>query len=323
MPISEVARDIFLVRLPLPFALDHVNAYLLRDPEGWTIFDTGLHTRAVESAWRAALTDLAIAPEAIRQIIVSHHHPDHYGMAGWLQALTGAPVFLAPREIELAAGIWGKPPDAPEPMLAHFAAYGAPPALAETIAGDVAMLRMATLPHPHATPVTPGTTVMMGGRGFTALHAPGHSDGQLIFFNEDEGLLLCGDHLLNEITPHIGVWPGSEPDPLGRYLRSLAELADLPVRLALPGHKTPIYAWRERIGELQRHHEERLAAIRAAVTDGASAYDAARRVFPFEHYSTHEMRFAFAETIAHLEYLVRTGVVRRFEDGVVMYGPDR
>ncbi|MGQ9927558.1 MAG: MBL fold metallo-hydrolase [Chloroflexaceae bacterium] len=320
MSINEVARDVFLVRLPLPFALNSVNCYLLRDLDGWTVFDCGLHTPAGEAAWHAALASLAVAPETIQRIIVSHHHPDHYGMAGWLQGLTGAPVLMAPREAELAAGIWGKPSDLPEPMAALFAVHGTPEELVATIARDVARLRAATLPHPTLTPLDPGTALTMAGRRFVALHAPGHSDGQLIFFDEADGLLLCGDHLLNTITPHIGVWPGSEPNPLGRYLASLAELADLPVRLALPGHKSLIHTWRERVGELQRHHADRLAAIRAALDGGATAYEVARRVFLFDQYTTHEMRFAVAETIAHLEYLVYAGVLRRSEGEVVRYG---
>lgn len=319
MPINEVAPDIFLVTLPLPFALNIVNCYLLRDTDGWTVLDTGLHTEAGEAGWRAALAALGLAPQAIQRIIVTHHHPDHYGMAGWLQGLTGAPVHLAPREAELAAGIWGKPLALPEPMLALFTAHGTPEALAATIAHDVARLRAATLPHPVLTPLLPGEQLLMGGRSFVALHAPGHSDGQLIFYAERDGLMLSGDHLLNKITPHIGVWPGSEPNPLARYLGSLSALAEYSVRLALPGHKTLIHDWRGRIGELLRHHDERLSAMHAAVQGGATAYEVARRVFPFEHYTTHEMRFAVAETIAHLEFLTHSGVVRRIEGPVVRY----
>lgn len=320
MPVSEVARDVFLVQLPLPFALNIVNCYLLRDADGWTVFDSGLHTEAGEAGWRAALDGLGITPDTIRQIVLSHHHPDHYGMAGWLQSLSDAPVLLAPREAELAAGIWGKPEHVPDPMVPLFVAHGTPLALAETIAVDVAKLRAATFPHPVLTPIWPGESLTMGGRRFVALHAPGHSDGQLIFYDQDDGLVLSGDHVLNKITPHIGVWPGGEPNPLGRYLRSLAELADLPVRLALPGHKTLIRDWRGRIGELLQHHEARLAAMRAAAEGGATAYEVALQVFPVDRFTTHEMRFAVAETTAHLEYLVHAGVVRRVAGDVVRYG---
>jgi len=319
MPLSEVARDIFLVPLPLPFALRSVNCYLLRDGDGWAVIDSGLHTEASEAGWRAAFAELGMAPQAISRIVLTHHHPDHFGMAGWLQALSGAPVLIAPREVELAASSWGQPPGAPEPMAALFAAHGTPALVNATIVETMAALRAATLPLPMLTPLLPGAALELGGRRLTAIHAPGHSDGQLLLYDEADGLLFSGDQVLMQITPHIGVWPSSEPNPLGRYLASLAQLERLPVRLALPGHRAPISAWSDRIAQLRRHHEERLATMLAVVGAGATAYAVAERVFPFERYTPHEMRFAVAETIAHLDLLAARGLVWREEQEEIRY----
>lgn len=323
MPIAEVARDIFLVPLPLPFALSVVNCYLLRDREGWTVLDAGLHTAEGEAAWLAAFAELGVELGAIRQIVLTHFHPDHFGMAGWLQAISGAPVLLAPREIEQAAAMWALPPGQPDPMVPHFRAHGVPPATLAGMERAVAGLRAATLPHPTLTPLAAGAALPMGGREFTAIHAPGHSDGQLVFYDAADRLLLSGDHVLNKITPHIGLWPGSQPDPLGRYLASLASLAGLDVRLALPGHKTLIEAWQGRIAELRRHHDERLAlmggVVAGAAGGAASAYEVACAVFPFERFTPHEQRFAVAETIAHLERLALAGEVAPEPGEVVRY----
>src|SRR5690606_35378743 len=146
--LINIAPDIFLVELPLPFALNHVNCYLLRGPAGWTIVDTGLHTPAGEAGWRAAFAELAIAPGQISQIVLTHFHPDHFGMAGWLQELSGAPVLMAPREIVQARQVWGKPAEASDTMVPMFMAHGVPDELVASISAMVEELRAHTRPHP-------------------------------------------------------------------------------------------------------------------------------------------------------------------------------
>jgi glyoxylase-like metal-dependent hydrolase (beta-lactamase superfamily II) len=311
MSVSQIDRDIYLVQLPLPFALRSVNCYLLRDAAGWTVVDAGLHTPEGEAGWLAAFAELAIEPQAIRQIVLTHFHPDHYGMSGWLQQQSGAPVLIAEREAEQARQVWGKPADRPEPMLGHFVCHGVPANLADDIAASVGWLRNATRPAAELTTFLPGAVIEMGGRAFVALHAPGHSDGQVIFYDESDGLVLAGDHVLIKITPHIGVWPESEANPLGRYLRSLRSLQQLEVRRALPGHGRLIDDWAGRLGELLAHHDERLAAMLQAVGNAATAYTTARSVFSFERFTPHEIRFAVAETVAHLDLLVVQGALRR------------
>src|SRR5262249_36535381 len=142
----------------------------------------------------------------------------HFGMAGWMQERSGAPVLLSPRELELAQGDWIRPRGDRDRLATFFDRYGMPAHIAAAVGDEMAALRSQTLPHPQLTPLPPGTTVRMGDRSFLALHAPGHSDGQLVFYDAADRLLLCGDQVLIKITPHIGLWPAGEPDPLGRYL---------------------------------------------------------------------------------------------------------
>jgi glyoxylase-like metal-dependent hydrolase (beta-lactamase superfamily II) len=321
--VYQVAPDVYCVRLALPFALSSVNCYLLRGDAGWTILDTGLHWPEGAAGWHAAFAALNVRPAAIQQIVLTHFHPDHYGMAGWLQqwgqsAGTGytPPVRIAPREAELARMVWDLPADQPEPMTAFFLAWGVPEDLTLEMSRGVAHLRRMTLPHPTLTHLEPGTTLHFGNREFLAIHTPGHSDGHLAFYDAEDRLLLCGDHLLMKITPHIGTWPESEPNPLGRYLLSLRRLAQLDVRLALTGHGAFISDWHARLTELEQHHAVRLAHMLKAAGSGATAFEICTRVFDFSRLTPHEIRFAIAETISHLELLVHREQLQRDSSGL-------
>lgn len=322
--VREVAEGIYQVILPLPFALSSVNCYLLRDDNGWTIIDSGLHLPQGRAGWQAAFASLDIAPGAITQVMLTHFHPDHYGMAGWLQRFchtddtrSSPTVWMSPREAELARLVWQLPDNQPEPMVHFFRAWGIPEDLTRGMAEGVAFLRARTMPHPSITLLAPGAVLRIGARRFTAIHTPGHSDGHLVFYDAEDRLILCGDHVLAKITPHIGLWPESEPDPLGRYLASLSELGALDIRLALPGHGRLIIDWQGRLAELQRHHDERLQRMEDAVGTRAIVYEVSTRVFDFAQLTPHEARFALAETLSHLEHLVHRGKLRRDDSGPI------
>jgi glyoxylase-like metal-dependent hydrolase (beta-lactamase superfamily II) len=318
--LTQIAADIFQLRLPLPFALNHVNCYLLAGDRGWNIFDTGLNTPAGREGWQAAFAALEIGPGDIEQIILTHVHPDHYGMAGWLQECCNAPVWMSPREAELSELVW-KRSDLLGALPRMFGQAGVPPEIKEEIIAATGKTRQLTLPHPHTVKhLQPGATLTIGQRQLTALHAPGHSDGQLIFYDSADKVMLSGDQVLIKITPNIGLWPMTDPDPLGRYLTSLRELMALEVRLALPGHGPLINDWQGRLAELEQHHAKRLETMMANIDSaGLTPYQVSAYAFNLDRLSPHEVRFAVAETLAHLEYLVQQQHLRRRENGVLRY----
>jgi len=321
VPIREVAEQIIQVRLPLPFALNHVNCYLLDDGNGWTILDTGLHWPAAEAGWQQALHELHISPKQIQRIVLTHMHPDHFGMAGHLQEITGAPISVGAIEYAAIERVWIHDSWREAAAIDFWRSAGLDSALLQTVSGQVAALRQRTMPHPsNFVVIEEDQPFVMGGRSFQPIIAPGHSDGQIIFYAKAEQLLLCGDQVLEKITPNIGLWPGGAAAPLQQYLASLTALQQLAVTVALPGHGGLLTQWAERIETLQQHHEARLAAMWAAVQsiekglqkghcdrESCTALAVARTIFNFQRFSEHEIRFAVAETLAHLVHLVARG----------------
>lgn len=310
-PLVPVTDDIFQVHLPLPFALNRVNCYLLRGADGWTVVDAGLNTPEGRAAWDQAFAALGITPADISQIVLTHAHPDHFGLTGWFQEQTGAPVYLSPLEAEFARVTWME-----HRMMEGFDTYlmtlGMPADMAQSVTHGLTFTGEMTYPHPtRLITIEPGDDILLGKRRFQIIATPGHSDGQIIFYDPDDHLLLCGDHVLMKITPNVGLWPTSLPDPLGRFLESLRALQALEVRLALPGHKALITDWCGRLNELLAHHDDRLRHTLAAVAGGATVYEAAQRVFNSSVFTPHEWRFAMAETLAHLDVLEQRGQVRR------------
>jgi glyoxylase-like metal-dependent hydrolase (beta-lactamase superfamily II) len=319
--MQPIAENIYQIRLPLPFALNHVNCYLLRDEDGWTMLDTGLNWPESQQAWQAAFAELQIDEKQLHRIILTHMHPDHFGSAGYFQERTGAPVYMSPREAELARTVWIEDGWREELSSGFWQRAGVTGAVLETVTTTTDRLRQRTMPHPVIVEhLLPDTTIAVAGRDWQILHAPGHADGQIIFYDAAEQLLLSGDQVLMKITPNIGLWPTTEANPLERYLYSLTQLAALPVRIAWPGHGRAITEWSARLAELQSHHQQRLAKMMDATAGGASALTVAQRVFNFDKFSDHEVRFAVAETLAHLEYLQGQGELQQERvDGIDFY----
>lgn len=315
----QVAADIFQIQLPLPFPLKIVNCYALREDNGWTIIDTGIHYPPGEAAWQAAFTALEFTPADIQRIILTHAHPDHFGMAGWLAQTNRLSVLLAPEEERFAQQVWYHGPDNEDVSTEFFRLHGMPADLAEALRVSMVENRSMTTPWPATTILQPGSMLTIGRRTFQAIATPGHSVQHLAFYCADEQLMLCGDTVLTKITPNVSRWPDGLRNPLADFLTTLDMLGTLEVKLALPGHGPLISNFAQRLGELRQHHVERLAAIEAAVGEGASAFEVCTVIFPTSTLSPHQLRFAIAETLAHLEYLAEVGRIERFEQPKLMY----
>jgi len=304
--MTELDAGIRRVTFAMPLGLDHVHCYLLpASGGGWTVVDTGLGLPDAGLNWSRELGEF---DGSVERIVVTHFHPDHVGAAADLAALTGAPVLQGGDDYAQCVRTWGELRDE-ELMPAYLRAHGTPERDVEGFRDEarafVELVRFTRDPEP----LEPGDRV----DGWEVLHLPGHADGHRALLRD--GVLVAGDTLLGTITPNIGLYPASRPDPLGDYLGSLERIIELSPRLALPGHGEPIHEPAARARELIVHHDLRLEQT-AASLDGRpqTAYEVSLALFPDE-LSTVLRRFALAETRAHLEYLVHRDGARRIEDG--------
>ncbi|MDM8530439.1 MBL fold metallo-hydrolase [Anaerolineales bacterium HSG25] len=320
--LTQLTETIYCVAIPVPFRrLKVVNCYLIQDHDEWSIIDTGANIPQAQSIWQTALEQLQIQPTAIRQIILTHIHPDHFGLAGWLQQYaTEAPVLVSPYATAFAEIIWRDGRTDYGDVENFWLKTGLDDGMQARWDAGMAEMRQIVLPYPtHIKPLTPNSMLTIGRYDFQIIDTPGHSDGHVILYDQQTKLVLVGDQVLPKITPNIGQWPGTLPNPLGRYLNSLHELKRVEVNLALPGHGPIISNWSERITEIEQHHAERLAHMKEAVSMPATAYQVSRHAFDYKTLDQYEIQFAVSETLAHLEYMVSQHEIQRHNNGVWRY----
>jgi glyoxylase-like metal-dependent hydrolase (beta-lactamase superfamily II) len=303
--ITDLGGGVHQVRLPLPWALDHVNCYAVEDEDGWTIFDTGLGTPGTGRRWREALE--VLGRPHIRRVVVTHYHPDHNGNSGPLAELTGAEEIVQGRlDHELTYGAFLDPGGSAR-FEAYLLALGMPAVEAQTSATDER-----ETPYRPATPthlVDEGDAISLQGEEFRVFHLPGHADGHVVFCGESTGRMFGGDVILNEITPNVGLWEdASDADPLARYLESLVRIEnEIAPSIVYPGHRTVITDAGARAREIRRHHDARLQTCEDALSTGAeTAYEVGVHLWG-GRLGYHERRFAMVEAAAHLVRLVGLG----------------
>ena len=313
---SPVLEGVHQLKLPVPFPLKFVASYLIEGGDGWTIIDPGFDYPQAREVWESEAARMGLDLDLdVTRIIVTHLHPDHIGLARWLEGRSGAPVWMLEGEISNARHVWD-PRRSTDDFESYVTRHGMDPETAGATAGTT---RLGIRLPERLLPLRPDDRIEFGGSEARVIHTPGHSDFHFVLHDERRRLLFAGDHLLLKITPNIGLWTYTAPRPLERYLGSIQGLRGLGADLVFPGHGPLFHDLDGRIDELVLHHEERLSLMRGAFADGpATAFEVARRVFP-DDLSDHQLRFALAETIAHLEHLVGDGRAERIDGDVVRY----
>jgi glyoxylase-like metal-dependent hydrolase (beta-lactamase superfamily II) len=303
----EIAQGVFWLRFALPMALDHVNVYALRGDEGWTIIDTGLKTKHTLTLWQKVI-DTVLQGAPIANIIITHHHPDHVGLAGWFQA-KGADLWMTRTAWLTARMLILDEHATPPPQMAEFW---------QSAGMDRAMFehRMQTRPFNLADMAAPlplgfrrlyqGQIIAMGGRNWVVHLGQGHAPDHATFWSQDDDLVIGGDQFLATISPNLGVF-ATEPDadPVAEWFESCAWFKTVAQdhHIVLPGHKQPFQGLPDRLDQLIDNHIGALDRLRDHL---AVAPHTAVDCFPilFKRQVDHSTySFALAEAVAHLNHL--------------------
>ncbi len=306
----QVAEGVWWLRLPLPMRLDHVNAYALEDADGWTLVDTGFDTPAARAAWEAAVAG-PLKGRPVARVLVTHHHPDHVGLAGWFQA-RGAELVMPRLGWLFARMLVLDVQDRPRPeTLAFWCAAGMPEAELARRTGE-RPFNFADVVHALPlgfTALEEGACLRLAGRDWDVRFGHGHAPDHATLWSRDDGLVLGGDQLLPGISPNLGVYP-TEPgaDPVGAWLDSCRRLAGhaREDQLVLPGHKLPFTGLPLRLQQLIDNHRGALARLRAHLAVPRTAVACFPALFKRE-IGAGEMTLALVEAVGHLNHLERMG----------------
>jgi glyoxylase-like metal-dependent hydrolase (beta-lactamase superfamily II) len=321
--VVEVMPGILWVRLKLPFRLNHVNIYLLADGDGWAMVDSGFGNEESIAAW-TALFEGALARVKITRLIVTHSHPDHVGLAGWVVERFGCPLLMS--QVEYLQSVYFQNRGTEERKQAQrlfFRRHGMDESLTDKLLGrGQDYLKQVSILPPAYRRVSHGDEISIGARRFKVITGGGHALDQVMLYCAADKLFLSADQVLSKISPNVSVW-AVEPDQnsLGEYLASLASLTTtLPYDLlVLPGHGVPFYGLKTRIKQLADHHEERCRLIAEACRETSqTSKELVPVVFHKHALDAHQMGFASGELVAHVNYMLVEGRLTGEEVGGVL-----
>jgi glyoxylase-like metal-dependent hydrolase (beta-lactamase superfamily II) len=326
--LHPVAPGLSWARMPLPFALDHINLWLLEDEvddrTGSSVIDCGAGTDATRSAWEQLFAG-ALAGQPLLRVFATHCHPDHVGLSGWLCERFGAPFWITAGEFGFARMMAAALPGVDGPSaIPHFERHGL------TDEAMLEQMRSRRNYYPSLVPAVPesyvrlqdGQQLRIGRASWRVITGFGHSPEHAALYSEELNVLVSGDMVLPRISTNVSVF-AVEPlgNPLQQYLDSLRKYADLPEDvLVLPSHGKPFRGLHTRIAQLRAHHTERLAEVVAACTEPRSAVDIVPLMFR-RKLDAHQLSFALGEALAHLHKLWADGILRRTtgDDGVIRF----
>ncbi len=326
----EVIPGIYQLPVPIPDnPLGYTNTYLVRGDNECLLVDTGWNTPEAFDSLKQQLAEIGVNIEDISQIVITHIHPDHYGLAGRLKQLSRAKIALHHLDKDFIESRYINMDNLLHQIAQWLHINGVPAdELSQLRAASMGMMKFVTPTSPDVT-LRGEETITVGSFSFQVLWTPGHSPGHISLYEPQRKVLISGDHILPNITPNIGLHPQSSPNPLNDYLNSLNTMKQLEVSLILPGHENPFTGLQQRIEQLIQHHEERNSEIVTTLNaTPKTAYQIATGItwmrdvngVGWDKLGPWDKRMAVLETLSHLEAMRANQRLDKFvQDDIIYY----
>lgn len=311
----QIADGVLWIRMPLPMVLDHVNIYALDEGDSWTIVDTGIRSKRAAALWDKILSG-PLGGKPVSRVILTHHHPDHIGMAGYLIDRFGAELVMTRTAFLTARMLILDVEERPTPQaLTFWQRAGMDPEVYNTRKeerpynfGDIC----APVPVGY-TRVQQGDVISAAGRQWDVHIGNGHAPEHLTLWSQSDNLVIAGDQIISSISPNIGVYPTEpEADPVGEWLEACARLSKLAREdhLVLSGHKLPFTGLPKRMQQLVENHHGALARLQCHLAEPKTAAECFAPLFKRKiDHGTYGL--ALVEAVAHLNHLYQSGAVTR------------
>lgn len=302
----EVAPGVFWLRMPLPFSLDHINLWLLEDEGAWTLIDTGFNTKQTCLYWNDYFSDL-LESKPVKRIIVTHFHPDHVSLAGWLVNKWSASIYMTHSEwMQVQLSLVDSSIFDIRHRLDFYIANGMNEMNANSFRSALPDLSSIITPLPDSfTRILDSDKIFINGDEWRVITGGGHSPEHAALWCSNRNILISGDQILPRISTNVSL-QSYEPngDPLGLYLNSLSKFSEVQEdALILPSHDLPFFGVHKRIQALNEHHTERLQATYEACSSPTTGMEMIPAIFN-RKLNEQQKTFALGEALAHANHLV-------------------
>ncbi len=328
-PIEDLGSGLWSIPVPIPNnPLRYVLVYALELDDGIAIVDAGWNTEDAWSALTTGLDSIGASITDVRAALITHIHPDHYGLAGRVKEYSGAQIALHRADAALIPNRYDDPKDLLSTMQTMLKAAGIPDdSIEELSMASMAIRQFVSTAEPDVL-LDDGDMVDLPGIDLRTIWTPGHSPGHICFYSEKRRILLAGDHVLPRITPIVTVHTQQALNPLSDYMASLARIRDLDVDEVMPAHEYRFKPLAARIDELMAHHEGRLREVSEVIATlpGSTAWEITNNLHwahPLDELPLYMRRAAVGEAMAHIVVLEERGQITRHDGLPIKFWPNK